>query len=31
MFGQPNPALLDRLVRRTASYFREREDQVRAL
>ena len=31
MFGQPNPALLDRLVRRTASYFHEREDQVRAL
>jgi len=31
MFGRPDPRLLDRLVRQTARYFREREDQVRAL
>ena len=31
MFGKPNKPLLDKLVRQTARYFREREDAVRAL
>lgn len=30
MHGKPNPAVLDRLVRQTATYFREREDAVLA-
>ena len=31
MFGNPDKPVLDRLVRQTARYFREREDAVRAL
>lgn len=31
MFGKPDKPVLDRLVRQTARYFREREDAVRAL
>ncbi|MBM4143999.1 MAG: sugar phosphate isomerase/epimerase [Lentisphaerae bacterium] len=31
MNGKPDPALLDRLVGRTARYFREREEAVRGL
>ena len=31
MNGKPDPESLDRLVRQTAMYFREREEAVRAL
>ena len=31
MFGLPDAAVLDRLVRRTAATFREREEAVRGL
>jgi sugar phosphate isomerase/epimerase len=31
MFGTPDPAVLEKLVQQTATYFREREDAVRAL
>lgn len=28
MFGKPNPEALDEMVRRTANYFREREEEI---
>jgi hypothetical protein len=28
MHGKPDGALLDRMVRQTASYFREREEEI---
>jgi sugar phosphate isomerase/epimerase len=31
MYGNPNKAVLDKMVRQTARYFREREEEVRAL
>ncbi len=31
MFGNPDPAVLEKLVQQTARYFREREDAVRSL
>lgn len=31
MYGRPDPALLDNLVRQTATYWREREEEVLAL
>jgi sugar phosphate isomerase/epimerase len=31
MNGKPDPAVLEKLVQKTAHYFREREDAVRAL
>lgn len=31
MFGKPDPELLDRLVSDTASYWRERENQIKSL
>jgi D-psicose/D-tagatose/L-ribulose 3-epimerase len=31
MYGRPDPRVLDDLVRKTATYFLEREDEVRAL
>jgi D-psicose/D-tagatose/L-ribulose 3-epimerase len=30
MFGKPDPALLDKLVADTVSYWRERESQIKA-
>jgi sugar phosphate isomerase/epimerase len=31
MYGKPDPAALDLLVQKTATYFREREEEVRSL
>jgi hypothetical protein len=31
MYGHPDPELLEALVQNSASYFREREDVVRAI
>ena len=31
MYSMPDPAMLDELIGSTVSYFREREDAVRAL
>ena len=31
MYGRPDAGVLDELVRKTAGYFREREEEVRGL